>query len=215
MGYACPVCGDPQADARHLANHLAFTAMLGREDHERWLAEHAPGWADEGERELAGRVAEHAEETDYPQVFEDTTGRRESDADDERGERSGALFADEEYDGEHDHLYDDHGDGHDRHGGNGEDHPGHARGPAPHDRASDGPASHGHEVADVPRDPETESILDEARELTRQMLADEGTDDAPEEGGAVDPRCDDSDSGDDPGSDDPSGDDLNGSDPRQ
>lgn len=193
MGYACPVCGDPQADARHLANHLAFTAMLGREDHERWLAEHAPGWADEGERELAGRVAEHAEETDYPQVFEDTTGRRESDADDERGERSGALFADEGHDGGHDHL-------HDGHGGHGEGH---------------GPTSDGHEVADVPQDPETASVLEEARELTREMLADEGTDDAPEEGGAVDPRCDDSDSGDDPGSDDPSGDDLNGSDPRQ
>lgn len=196
MGYACPVCGDPQADARHLANHLAFTAMLGREDHERWLAEHAPGWADEGERELTGRVAEHAEETTYPQVFEDTT-RRESATDDERGERPGARFADEG----HDHLHDDHGDGHDDpgdgHGGKGEGHPGHARGPAPHDRSSDGAASHGHEVADVPRDPETESILDEARELTREMLTDDGADDAPNEGGD-DPTDDERDADDAP-----------------
>lgn len=73
MGYACPVCDDPQVDARHLANHLAFTAILGREDHEAWLDEHAPGWGAEGEAELADRVDEHAEPAEYPQVFEDTT----------------------------------------------------------------------------------------------------------------------------------------------
>jgi|GEM_PF-132283 len=73
MGYVCPVCEDPQADAEHLANHLAFTAMLGNDDHEAWLDEHAPEWADANPAELAPRVAEHAEETDFPQVFEDTT----------------------------------------------------------------------------------------------------------------------------------------------
>lgn len=170
MGYACPVCGDPQADARHLANHMAFTAMLGREDHERWLAAHAPGWADEGERELADRVAEHAAEAEYPQVFEDTTGRLDSAADDERGERSGALFADEGHDGDHDHLPGDHGDGHGSHGANG----GHG-GPA------HGAAAHDHEVADVPRDPETEAILEEARELTREMLEEDEIDDVQED----------------------------------
>jgi len=73
MGYVCPVCEDPQSDAEHLANHLAFTAMLGDDGHEAWLDDHAPDWADANPAELAPRVAEHAEETDFPQVFEDTT----------------------------------------------------------------------------------------------------------------------------------------------
>ena len=37
MGYACPVCEDPQSDATHLANHLAFTAMLRGGEHGEWL----------------------------------------------------------------------------------------------------------------------------------------------------------------------------------
>jgi len=73
MGYACPVCSTPQADAEHLANHLAFTAMLGREDHESWLDEHAPGWDEDDPETLGDRVAEHAAETEYEEVFEDTT----------------------------------------------------------------------------------------------------------------------------------------------
>jgi hypothetical protein len=74
MGYACPVCGDPQADGHHLANHLAFTAMLGDADHEAWLDERVPEWADADPADLAAAVTEVAEKTDYPQVFEDTTG---------------------------------------------------------------------------------------------------------------------------------------------
>ena len=91
MGYACPVCETPQADARHLANHLAFTAMLGDDDHEAWLDEHAPGWADSGEDDLADRVTEYAESAEFPQVFEDTTGHdhRDRDSDDPR---PGELF---------------------------------------------------------------------------------------------------------------------------
>jgi len=73
MGYACPVCETPQADAEHLANHLAFTAMLGREDHETWLDDHASGWEENDPETLGDRVAEHAAETEYKQVFEDTT----------------------------------------------------------------------------------------------------------------------------------------------
>lgn len=73
MGYACPVCEDPQMDAEHLANHLAISAVLGREDHEAWLDEHAPGWDDQGPDELGPRVADHAVEREFPQVFEDTT----------------------------------------------------------------------------------------------------------------------------------------------
>jgi len=74
MGYACPVCGDPQTDAEHLANHLAFTAMLRGGDHEAWLDDRVDDWAALDPPELAERVVEHADETEFPQVFEDTTG---------------------------------------------------------------------------------------------------------------------------------------------
>jgi len=171
MGYSCPVCDDPQADARHLANHLAFTAILGDEDHEAWLDEHAPGWADDGERELAERVTEHAEQREYPQLFEDTTGGGDSPERD--GERSGELFEEEGHGGHdhlgHDHRTDDHGHG-------------------SHD-AGRHDADIPHEQADVPRDPETEAVLEEARELTREMLAEEGDNDAEED----DERGDDTD----------------------
>jgi len=72
MGYACPVCSDPQADAGHLANHLAFTAMTGGEDHETWLDDHVDDWGSLGESELAEIVVEHAEEEEFPQVFEES-----------------------------------------------------------------------------------------------------------------------------------------------
>ena len=93
MGYACPVCETPQADARHLANHLAFTAMIHGDDHEAWLDDHLPDWEGAGETELAERVTAFAEETEYQQVFEDTVnvdGEHQHDH-----ERSGQLFEDE------------------------------------------------------------------------------------------------------------------------
>jgi hypothetical protein len=97
MGYACPVCGDPQADAEHLANHLAFTAMARNDDHEAWLDEHVPDWAESDAESLAAVVTDHAESADFPQVFEDTT---DHDHDHDHGrdpaeERSGALFDEE------------------------------------------------------------------------------------------------------------------------
>lgn len=73
MGYACPVCETPHPDGEHLANHLAFTALLGREDHETWLDEHAPDWDQLGPEELAPLVVEAVPETEFPQVFDDTT----------------------------------------------------------------------------------------------------------------------------------------------
>jgi hypothetical protein len=73
MGYACPVCTDPQADATHLANHLAFTALVRGGDHEDWLDEHVPEWDSMNEETLGTELSELAEDTDYPQVFEDTT----------------------------------------------------------------------------------------------------------------------------------------------
>lgn len=77
MGYACPVCGDPQRDAEHLANHLAFTAMLGREDHEAWLDDHASEWESLDPETLGSRVTEYAPEEEFPQAFEDTTDDHE------------------------------------------------------------------------------------------------------------------------------------------
>jgi hypothetical protein len=72
MGYACPVCSDPQADATHLANHLAFTALTGGDDHETWLDDTVPEWGQLGETELAERVVDHAEQREFPQVFEES-----------------------------------------------------------------------------------------------------------------------------------------------
>ena len=74
MGYACPVCETPQADATHLANHLAITAIARGGDHEAWLDEHVPEWSDRDEDGLAEAVVAFAGDADYPQVFEDTTG---------------------------------------------------------------------------------------------------------------------------------------------
>jgi hypothetical protein len=73
MGYACPVCETPQADAGHLANHLAITAIARGGDHEAWLDEHVPDWADRDEAGLADAVVDHAPEAEYPTVFEDAT----------------------------------------------------------------------------------------------------------------------------------------------
>lgn len=72
MGYACPVCDVPQRDGKHLANHLAFTALLRHEDHEAWLNDHVDDWSDMNAPELADHVVEHAEERDFESVFEDT-----------------------------------------------------------------------------------------------------------------------------------------------
>ena len=143
MGYACPVCADPQADAGHLANHLAFTAMLDDEAHEEWLEKHAPGWESMGESELSEVAREAAEETEFPQVFDDTAGGL-SESDEDPEERSGALFEG------------DHGHGHDH------DHD-HGRGDAPGGNRGGRP----------PMDEAAEAALQEAREMTRRMLEDD------------------------------------------
>ncbi|WP_436346109.1 DUF5810 domain-containing protein [Natronorubrum sp. FCH18a] len=66
MGYACPVCDAEQADAVHLANHLAITASLGREDHREWLEEYAPDWGDCSPEELGDTVSQYAREIETP-----------------------------------------------------------------------------------------------------------------------------------------------------
>lgn len=81
MGYACPVCGAPQADGEHLANHLAFTALLHTDDHETWLDQRVPDWETLDPEALADRVVEFATETEYPEVFEDTTDGHDHDRD--------------------------------------------------------------------------------------------------------------------------------------
>ena len=150
MGYACPVCSDPQADRGHLANHLAFTAMLGDDDHEAWLDEHAPEWGEMSEAELAGIVADNVEETEFPQLFEDTADGLGEGSNDPPAERSGALF--DEGDGHgHDHGAHDHAHG----DGDTHDHGGHPRGAV--DTAG-------------PMDDETAEALAEAREMTARML---------------------------------------------
>ncbi|RQH01259.1 DUF5810 domain-containing protein [Natrarchaeobius oligotrophus] len=72
MGYACPVCDAEQHDAVHLANHLAVTASIGRQDHREWLAEYAPNWERCGPEELGEIVSEYAREIETPE-FEGTS----------------------------------------------------------------------------------------------------------------------------------------------
>lgn len=94
MGYACPVCGTPQADGEHLADHLAITAIARGGDHEAWLDEHVADWADRDAAALAELVVEHAPDADYPQVFEDTTADGLDPADVERLAADADLDAD-------------------------------------------------------------------------------------------------------------------------
>ena len=140
-GYACPVCATPQRDAEHLANHLAFTAMLRHEDHEEWLDETVPGWSELGPADLGERVVEFADETAYEEVFEDTVGSSGAG----RGDLTGGQ-----------------GHGH----GHGHDH--------------GGPS--GSALGAAANDAEAQAVLDEAQEMTRQMLS--GEDDASDGDGA-------------------------------
>jgi hypothetical protein len=64
MAYACPVCDAVEADAEHLANHLAITATLHEDDHAAWLDDHAPDWPDRSPSELGETAVEHAEKRD-------------------------------------------------------------------------------------------------------------------------------------------------------
>jgi hypothetical protein len=105
MGYACPVCEGPQADGEHLANHLAFAAMLHGDAHEAWLDERVPDWADRTPEALATEVVEHAETVEHGTVFDDATGGR-PDVGVEHGDAPG------------------HGHGHDHGNAHGGAHPG-------------------------------------------------------------------------------------------
>lgn len=157
MGYACPVCDDPQQDAEHLANHLAFQALTHGDDHESWLDEHAPDWADGGPTDLAPRIEALAEEADYEVVFEDTT--------EDSGNK--ALYDPDLQGEEHDQAPGGMG-GHGHTHGHGH---GHAHG---HGHGHDHTGGDGIDVSEL--DPDARDIVDEARELTREMLDDEQDD---------------------------------------
>jgi hypothetical protein len=143
MGYACPVCEVPQQDAEHLANHLAFTALLHEDDHADWLDGSVPDWRDGGPEDLAPKVADLAEESDYDAVFEDT-----------------AHAGHEHQHGDHQQAGHHHGEG------------------RSHDLGVD-PAAAGRQAesaASTELDAETQSVLQEARAMTREMLSEESED---------------------------------------
>ena len=81
MGYSCPVCGAPQHDDEHLANHLAMTAMLHGEDHEAWLDDHLADWSEHTPPELAAEIVEDAEEIDYDEATSERADIPTEDAD--------------------------------------------------------------------------------------------------------------------------------------
>ena len=86
MGYECPVCGVEEADDEHLANHVAFTALVRGGDHEAWLDDHVPDWEERDPDTLAPEVTEHATETDTepatePHSHEQPTVERTGSAD--------------------------------------------------------------------------------------------------------------------------------------
>lgn len=94
MGYACPVCAARQVDGEHLANHVAFTAMLHGEDHETWLDEHVPDWGERDPGELADVVTGRADEVDVDGASDVTVGDRRGpipESDHHRSEGSGDL----------------------------------------------------------------------------------------------------------------------------
>jgi hypothetical protein len=88
MAYVCPVCDAVEADAEHLANHLAVTASLHGGDHAAWLEEHAPDWPNRSPSELGATAVEHARE----RVLDDESTAHDHDREakpDVRNARSG------------------------------------------------------------------------------------------------------------------------------
>jgi hypothetical protein len=170
MGYACPVCEDPQADAGHLANHLAFTAMLHEGAHADWLDAHVTDWAEYDEAALAEAVVDHATETEYPQVFEDTTGEAPA------GDHADNPHASHGH-GDHEHASHGHGD---------HEHASHGHGDGEHTLSAPHDDSHGGDPFDAPpeaygvetpagADPaEGSDIMKQARELTERRRSQDG-----------------------------------------
>lgn len=162
MGFRCPVCGDPQADAGHLANHLAITAVTRGGSHEDWLDEHVPDWEELGEAGLAEEVHELADDAEYPQVFEDTTGQDLGASEGTgHGDHTGHDHGDPSTHDHGDHTGHDHGNqsGHGQQSGLDEMHGG-------GDHHTDGVTSIG--TGGDTLDEETERVIREAMEMRRQ-----------------------------------------------
>lgn len=138
MGYACPVCEIPQIDANHLANHMAFTALLGDDEHEAWLDDMVPDWETLGPAELGDRICSDVESAEFQQVFENTVSDSHP-TNDPIEERSGMLFD--------------------------------AESTGPFEEKSN-PNSPPPKASNTEADAETARILEEARELTKQMRTD-------------------------------------------
>lgn len=176
MGYACPVCGTPQQDAEHLANHLAITGMVRDEEHRDWLDEHAEGWRERSPAELGDVVAAEVESVDYDRA---AVERADLPADADRVMDDGDGRA-----RDHDHTDGPgHAHGHDHTDGAGHDHDHAHRGPA---AGVDPEAARERASADN-LDEDVEEILEEARELTRQQFEDaavEGADESEDAAGS-------------------------------
>jgi hypothetical protein len=93
MAFRCPVCESVEVDGEHLANHLAFTAMLRGGGHEVWLEEHVAGWGELDPEGLAERVTEAVPEVDAPEIEGDESGHdlggREGRLEDELARQAG------------------------------------------------------------------------------------------------------------------------------
>lgn len=158
MGYRCPVCNSPQVDATHLANHVAFTALVRGGDHEAWLAETVTDWADMGEDALASELTNHVQRVDLD-IEPDRDGQRAStigepatDASQATDRSSTEHGTVDHYDSTHNRPQSDPGDG---------------------DASTEFPGVHSPAEHD---DEVVESVLDRARELTRQRGANADSD---------------------------------------
>jgi hypothetical protein len=69
----------PQVPAAEASPYDRAADLLETHVDEEWLDGTVPGWGSMNESTLADEVTAHAEETEYPQVFEDTTGSHDHD----------------------------------------------------------------------------------------------------------------------------------------
>lgn len=164
MGFSCPVCEDPQADAVHLANHLAITAMTRGGDHEAWLDDNVPDWEELGETGLANVVSEFATSTEYPTVFEDTTGQHP-------GVRRSQEHADHSHD-QTPSTQEQTESGTDRSGADASD-------SEPQDQVGKSPTTEQSIPSGI--DEETRQVMQEALELERQYRSGEGSEESGDE----------------------------------
>lgn len=82
MGYRCPVCEDPHPDGEHLANHMAFTGLLGDDVHEEWLDETVPSWSEMDPDSLGEALTEEVPEVELRdlETSDPQAGRPEIDS---------------------------------------------------------------------------------------------------------------------------------------